>query len=91
MKVRWKTNEQGMERLRVANRLVATGKTLNYVRFLDDFPAFPINNLWDDTQSGSGMDKIYVVQTNKKNKRYSTVLNAIVISDACQIPGRIAR
>jgi adenine-specific DNA-methyltransferase len=66
MKVRWKTNEQGMERLRAANRLVATGKTLNYVRFLDDFPAFPINNLWDDTQSGSGMDKIYVVQTNRK-------------------------
>jgi adenine-specific DNA-methyltransferase len=66
LKVRWKTNEQGMERLRVANRLVATGKTLNYVRFLDDFPAFPINNLWDDTQSGSGMDKIYVVQTNRK-------------------------
>ena len=66
IKVRWKTNEQGMERLRAANRLVATGKTLNYVRFLDDFPAFPINNLWDDTQSGSGMDKIYVVQTNRK-------------------------
>src|SRR6185437_9417784 len=31
IKVRWKTNEQGMERLRAANRLVATGKTLNYV------------------------------------------------------------
>lgn len=68
MKVRWKTNEQGMERLRIANRLIAgdRGETLSYVRYLDDFPAFPINNLWDDTQSGSGMDKIYVVQTNTK-------------------------
>jgi adenine-specific DNA-methyltransferase len=66
MKVRWKTNQEGMARLKAARRLTATGDTLNYVRYLDDFPAFPINNLWDDTQSGSGMDKIYVVQTNQK-------------------------
>ncbi len=66
MTVRWKTNQLGMERLRQARRLIATGNTLNYVRYLDDFPAFPITNLWDDTQSGSGMDKVYVVQTNQK-------------------------
>jgi adenine-specific DNA-methyltransferase len=66
MKVRWKTNQEGMDRLRVARRLTVTGSTLNYVRYLDDFPAFPVNNLWDDTQSGSGMDKVYVVQTNTK-------------------------
>lgn len=66
MKVRWKTNESGMDRLLHANRLIVTGNTLNYVRYLDDFPAFPITNLWDDTQSGSGMDKMYVVQTNQK-------------------------
>ncbi len=66
MKVRWKTNEAGMKRLKHANRLISTGSSLNYVRYLDDFPAFPINNLWEDTQSGSGMDKIYVVQTNTK-------------------------
>lgn len=62
----WKTNVRGMERLRLARRLVPTGRSLNYVRFLDDFPAFPLTNLWEDTQSGSGMDKIYVVQTNTK-------------------------
>ncbi len=66
IKVRWKTNEVGMSRLKAANRLVATGRSLNYLRYLDDFPAYPINNLWEDTQSGSGMDKIYVVQTNTK-------------------------
>ncbi|MFD5050633.1 site-specific DNA-methyltransferase [Streptomyces tendae] len=66
IKVRWKTNEAGMNRLKAANRLVATGRSLNYLRYLDDFPAYPINNLWEDTQSGSGMDKIYVVQTNTK-------------------------
>lgn len=65
MRVRWKTNELGMERLIRAGRVVSTG-SLNYVRYLDDFPAFPLVNLWDDTQSGSGMDKIYVVQTSTK-------------------------
>lgn len=65
MKTRWKTNEGGMERLLAAGRIVSTG-TLNFVRYLDDFPAFPLTNFWDDTQSGSGMDKTYIVQTNTK-------------------------
>ena len=62
----WKTNHVGMERLLHAQRLMATGASLAYVRYLDDFPAFPLTNLWDDTQSGSGMEKVYVVQTNTK-------------------------
>jgi adenine-specific DNA-methyltransferase len=66
LQARWKTNEAGMWRLIVAQRVEAAGESLNYVRFHDDFPAIPINNLWDDTQSGSGMDKLYVVQTNTK-------------------------
>jgi adenine-specific DNA-methyltransferase len=66
IKVRWKTNAIGMARLIAAKRIVATGNTLRYVRFLDDFPAYPLSNLWDDTQSGSGMEKVYVVQTNSK-------------------------
>jgi adenine-specific DNA-methyltransferase len=66
MQARWKTNERGMSRLVAARRVAVTGKSLAYVRFLDDFPAFPLTNLWEDTQSGSGMDKIYVVQTSAK-------------------------
>jgi adenine-specific DNA-methyltransferase len=62
----WKTNKAGMDRLRVADRLTATGSSLSFVRYLDDFPAFPLTNFWEDTQSGSGMDKVYVVQTNTK-------------------------
>jgi adenine-specific DNA-methyltransferase len=62
----WKTNPAGMDRLRFSDRLIATGRSLSYVRFLDDFPAFPLTNFWEDTQSGSGMDKVYVVQTNVK-------------------------
>ena len=66
LQARWKTNEAGMERLIHARRVEVTGNTISYVRFHDDFPAIPINNLWDDTQSGSGMNKMYVVQTNPR-------------------------
>ena len=63
----WKTPLQGMERLAIARRLLPIGKTLTYVRYLDDFPAFPFNNLWDDTvTSGFADPKVYVVQTNPK-------------------------
>lgn len=55
-----------MARLLAAGRVAATGRTLSYIRYLDDFPAFPYTNIWDDTQSGSGLDKLYLVQTNQK-------------------------
>ncbi|MCI0534504.1 MAG: site-specific DNA-methyltransferase, partial [Verrucomicrobiales bacterium] len=64
MQSRWKTNELGMERLRGANRLTSYGVTLAYVRFIDDFPAFPYSNFWDDTTIGYGESKVYVVQTS---------------------------
>jgi adenine-specific DNA-methyltransferase len=63
----WKTNSTGMEKLAWARRLLPIGKTLTYVRYLDDFPAFPYTNLWEDTvTSGFSDPKIYVVQTNSK-------------------------
>jgi len=62
----WKTHPDGMRRLVAAGRVIATGRSLSYVRYLDDFPALVVTNLWDDTQSGSGMDKIYVVQSSSK-------------------------
>jgi adenine-specific DNA-methyltransferase len=64
----WKTNEKGLQNLVRANRIVASTNSLNYVRFLDDFPAFPLNNLWTDVggiQSRAD-PKVYVVQTNPK-------------------------
>lgn len=63
----WKTNQDGVAKLLHARRLVGAGNTLTYVRYLDDFPAFPISNLWDDTvTSGFADPKVYVVQTNAK-------------------------
>jgi adenine-specific DNA-methyltransferase len=65
MRNRWKTNEDGMARLLDARRLQVTGDSLAYVRFIDDFPAFAISNVWGDIggiQSRAD-PKVYVVQT----------------------------
>ncbi len=62
----WATNAAGMTRLIAANRVLPTGSTLSYLRYADDFPVNPLSNFWEDTASGSGMDKIYVVQTNTR-------------------------
>jgi adenine-specific DNA-methyltransferase len=63
----WKTNKEGVERLQKARRLIAIGNTLRYVRYLDDFKAFPLTGVWTDTGvSGFTGDKFYVVQTSPK-------------------------
>ena len=62
----WSTNKTGMERLLQADRVAQAGRTLNYVRFVGDNPVNPFSNQWADTASGSGMDKVYVVQTSTK-------------------------
>jgi adenine-specific DNA-methyltransferase len=66
-KSRWKTNEEGMNRLKAANRLEATRTGLYYVRYIDDFPARPVGDRWDDTVvAGFASDKRYVVETSSK-------------------------
>ena len=50
-----------MERLAIAGRLVGTGGSLRYLRLLDDFPAYELNNIWEDVAVGT--EKVYVVQT----------------------------
>jgi adenine-specific DNA-methyltransferase len=64
--VRWKTNEQGMQRLLWAERLEPGKNSLNYVRYIDDYPAMPIRNVWTDVGSSLGAEKFYVVQTSTK-------------------------
>lgn len=64
-KNRWKTNEDGIRRLVAARRVQATSRSLSYVRFLEDFPAYAITNVWSDIggiQSRAD-PKVYVVQT----------------------------
>jgi adenine-specific DNA-methyltransferase len=47
-------------------RVAIQGNSLAGVRFLDDFMATELSNVWTDTATGSGMRKIYVVQTASK-------------------------
>jgi adenine-specific DNA-methyltransferase len=57
----------GMERLATANRLMLVGNTLRYKRYLNDFPVYVLDNVWDDTaRSGFGRKKEYVVETSTK-------------------------
>jgi len=50
-----------MANLMLAGR-VAPGRTMPaYVRFLDDFPAYPFTEVWNDI--GGARDKRYVVET----------------------------
>jgi adenine-specific DNA-methyltransferase len=63
----WKTNSVGMERLQKADRLIALGNTLSYLRYFDDFVLFPLSNQWGDTTTaGFAEPKVYVVQTNQR-------------------------
>jgi adenine-specific DNA-methyltransferase len=62
----WKTSVEGLGRLAYLNRLIAQGNKLRYIRYLNDFPVFPLTNLWPDIggiQSRTD-PKVYVVQTS---------------------------
>lgn len=61
----WKTHENGINRLLIANRCEVSGNNLRYVRFIDDFPAFPLSDQWTDTTT-FGFGKQYVVETSTK-------------------------
>jgi adenine-specific DNA-methyltransferase len=58
----WSTTSVGVQRLKWAGRLAVQGDRLAYVRYLDDFDAFALDNNWSDAAGAS--DRIYVVQTN---------------------------
>ncbi len=58
----WKSTREGLSKLTLARRIQKAGRTIRYVRFLDDFPACEITNLWDDVAGAP--NKVYVVQTS---------------------------
>lgn len=62
----WSTSPDGLNRLAIARRLYPSGNTLNFVRYLNDFPFLPLTNMWSDTATGGGSDRFYVVQTTTK-------------------------
>ena len=63
----WKTSETGMLRLEKADRLYIRKTSMNYVRFLQDYPVMPLGNYWSDTAiAGWSEYKVYVVQTARR-------------------------
>ncbi|MDB5706413.1 MAG: methylase [Sphingomonas bacterium] len=66
-KATWKTHEGGIERLLKAGRCESSLTNLYYVRYIDDFPAFPLSDQWTDTTTaGFAANKQYVVETSSK-------------------------
>jgi adenine-specific DNA-methyltransferase len=61
----WKASyPAGMDRLRLAGRIMARPHSLRYKRFVNDFGLRALTNLWTDTTTGTQTgDKLYVVQT----------------------------
>lgn len=63
----FKTDEAGLTRLAKAGRIWKASNSIRYVRYLDDFNAIGVSNVWTDTQTGNFTeDKVYVVQTAAK-------------------------
>jgi adenine-specific DNA-methyltransferase len=52
----------GMDRVARSGRIIKTGKSLDFKRYLDDFGYKTISNWWDGL--GGARNPIYVVQTN---------------------------
>jgi len=58
----FKTDRAGLDRLAAAHRLSPVGRTLQYVRYVDDFHVVPVNDRWESIQIGTELT--YVVQTS---------------------------
>ncbi|GEO27407.1 restriction endonuclease subunit M [Alicyclobacillus acidoterrestris] len=56
------TNEEGMKRLQLANRLQPEGNRLTFIMYADENSVSALTAPWTDTVGAD--DKVYVVQTN---------------------------
>lgn len=62
----WRTNKEGMERLKKASRLFLLGSSIYFRQYFADSPMRQMENAWTDTAAGFSDTKIYVVQTHDK-------------------------
>jgi adenine-specific DNA-methyltransferase len=62
----WGVTPDGMKSLIKSGRIIETGNNISYIRYLEDFTAFPINNVWIDIGGimSRSDPKVYVVQTS---------------------------
>ena len=62
----WGMPKDSLVRAAKAGRLYGSGVGISYQRLLSDWSGFPLTNVWSDTGTGSGLNKMYVVQTDEK-------------------------
>lgn len=62
----WGMPADAMDRAIRAERIGVAGNTLCIKRYLDDWRAYPLTNIWTDTGTGAALNKMFVVQTNPK-------------------------
>jgi adenine-specific DNA-methyltransferase len=60
----WLTHQRGLGNLARAGRIMESGSSIRYLRLLDDFPSYELNNVWTDIASPP--DVVYVVQTSTR-------------------------
>ena len=70
----WGFPEDSAKQLIKAGRIFRQGNSIASLRYWNDYPVDELSNLWVDTASGSGMDKVYVVQTNTEVVRRCVLL-----------------
>lgn len=60
----WKTSKEGLDRLVQLKRLFAIGNRIEYRMYLNDFPVYPLTNIWLGLgERGFTGQKLYAVQT----------------------------
>lgn len=59
----WSTTKNGIDRLIEKGCVFAREGSIGYVRYLNDFPLFPLAASWLDTSPGYNAERLYVVQT----------------------------
>ncbi|WP_419639730.1 DNA methyltransferase [Thiolapillus sp.] len=59
----WRVPREGMNRAAKADRFQIGGKSISFRQYLYDHPVATLHNTWTDTGTGSGLNKVYVVQT----------------------------
>lgn len=62
----WGLPPESLNRALKSGRIKRTGRSLSYLRLLEDSPSFPINNVWTDIGGVMSRSdpKVYVVQTS---------------------------
>jgi adenine-specific DNA-methyltransferase len=60
----WGSPKASLEKLLRIGRVRPFGNTLRFMKYLEDFPYKPLNNLWDGLAGAK--DIVYVVQTNEE-------------------------